>query len=115
MGEVVGVVGEKGGNGKSTSVRSLLGLVPATPARSTFEDVDIATMSRSDLRKIRQYVQMIFQDPNAALNPAMTIEQILRTVVGRGSGSTGGRRGGQPPHRCHHAVLAQLAGTGAPP
>jgi oligopeptide/dipeptide ABC transporter ATP-binding protein len=75
-GEVVGLVGESG-SGKSTLGRSLLGLVPATSGSIFFEDVDIATMSRRDLREIRQYVQMIFQDPNAALNPGMTIEQAV--------------------------------------
>jgi len=75
-GEVVGLVGESG-SGKSTLGRSLLGLVPATSGSIFFEDVDIATMSRRDLREIRKYVQMIFQDPNAALNPGMTIEQAV--------------------------------------
>ena len=68
-GEVVGLVGESG-SGKSTLGRSLLGLVPATSGSIVFEDVDIATMSRRDLREMRQHVQMVFQDPNAALNPA---------------------------------------------
>jgi len=40
---------------------------------------------------------------------------LLRTVMGRRAGRSGGPGGGQPPHRCHYPVLAQLAGTGAAP
>ncbi|HEY7045135.1 MAG TPA: ABC transporter ATP-binding protein [Nocardioidaceae bacterium] len=75
-GEVVGLVGESG-SGKSTLGRALLGLAPATTGSITFRDEDIAKMSNRALRQIRQDVQMIFQDPNAALNPAMTIEQAV--------------------------------------
>ena len=75
-GEVVGLVGESG-SGKSTLGRALLGLVPATRGSITFQGKDIAKMSRRELRRIRQDVQMVFQDPNAALNPAMTIEQAV--------------------------------------
>src|SRR4029450_12563791 len=70
---VVGLVGESG-SGKSTLGRALLGLAPATRGSITFQGKDIAKMSRRKLRRIRQDVQMVFQDPNAALNPAMTIE-----------------------------------------
>jgi oligopeptide/dipeptide ABC transporter ATP-binding protein len=76
-GEVVGVVGESG-SGKSTLGRALLGLVPATSGSILFEDEDIAGMSRRRLRDIRRHIQMVFQDPNAALNPSMTVE----TAVG---------------------------------
>ena len=75
-GEVVGLVGESG-SGKSTLGRALLGLAPATRGSITFQGKDIAKMSRRELRRIRQDVQMVFQDPNAALNPAMTIEQAV--------------------------------------
>jgi peptide/nickel transport system ATP-binding protein len=75
-GEVVGLVGESG-SGKSTLGRALLGLAPATRGSITFQGKDIAKMSRRKLRRIRQDVQMVFQDPNAALNPAMTIEQAV--------------------------------------
>jgi len=75
-GEVVGVVGESG-SGKSTLGRALLGLVPATRGSILFKDVDLASMSRRSLRAIRTDIQMVFQDPNAALNPAMTIEEAV--------------------------------------
>lgn len=80
-GEVVGLVGESG-SGKSTLGRSLLGLTPITAGsvriRDNEIDEDIAQLSRRRLRGLRRHVQMVFQDPNAALNPAMTVEQALR-------------------------------------
>jgi peptide/nickel transport system ATP-binding protein len=80
-GEVVGLVGESG-SGKSTLGRSLLGLVPITSGsvriRDREIDEDISMLSRRQLRELRKHVQMVFQDPNAALNPAMTVEQALR-------------------------------------
>ena len=75
-GEVVGVVGESG-SGKSTLGRALLGLVPATEGSILLQGDDIAEMGRRQLREIRRTVQMVFQDPNAALNPAMTVEQAV--------------------------------------
>jgi peptide/nickel transport system ATP-binding protein len=76
QGEVVGLVGESG-SGKSTLGRALLGLVPATDGSIVFRGDDIATMNRRRLREIRREIQMVFQDPNAALNPAMTIEEAV--------------------------------------
>ena len=73
-GEVVGLVGESG-SGKSTLGRALLGLVPAADGSIVFEGEDIAGYSKRQLREHRRHAQMVFQDPNAALNPAMTVEQ----------------------------------------
>ncbi len=75
-GEVVGLVGESG-SGKSTLGRALLGLVPATSGSIVFDGTDIASLSKRELRQIRQHIQMVFQDPNAALNPTMTVEQAV--------------------------------------
>jgi oligopeptide/dipeptide ABC transporter ATP-binding protein len=75
-GEVMGVVGESG-SGKSTLGRALLGLVPATQGSIRLGDHDIADMSRRQLRDVRRVVQMVFQDPNAALNPSMTVEEAV--------------------------------------
>ncbi|MGI8578239.1 MAG: ABC transporter ATP-binding protein [Nocardioidaceae bacterium] len=75
-GEVVGLVGESG-SGKSTLGRALLGLAPVTKGAILFKEVDVAGLSKRRLREIRRDVQMIFQDPNAALNPAMTVEQAV--------------------------------------
>jgi oligopeptide/dipeptide ABC transporter ATP-binding protein len=75
-GEVVGLVGESG-SGKSTLGRAFLGLVPATSGSIHLRDQDLAHLSRRRLRKLRSVVQMVFQDPNAALNPSMTVEEAV--------------------------------------
>jgi len=75
-GEVIGLVGESG-SGKSTLGRALLGLVDATEGSIDFEGRDVAELSRKELRRIRRDIQMVFQDPNAALNPSMTVEDAV--------------------------------------
>ena len=79
-GEVVGLVGESG-SGKSTLGRALLGLVPATHGSIRLKDQDLADLNRRKLREIRQVVQMVFQDPNAALNPSMTVEEAVADAL----------------------------------
>jgi peptide/nickel transport system ATP-binding protein len=73
-GEVLGLVGESG-SGKTTLGRTLLGLVPATDGTIEFEGREITRMSERELRVLRREMQVVFQDPHASLNPAMTIEQ----------------------------------------
>ena len=75
-GEVVGLVGESG-SGKSTLGRALLGLVGATAGSVLFDGRDLTGMGRRELRGIRKHIQMVFQDPNAALNPSMTVEEAV--------------------------------------
>jgi peptide/nickel transport system ATP-binding protein len=79
-GEVVGLVGESG-SGKSTLGRALLGLVTATEGSIHLRDQNLADLSRRRLREIRQVVQMVFQDPNAALNPSMTVEEAVADAL----------------------------------
>jgi len=73
-GEVLGLVGESG-SGKTTLGRTLLGLVPATEGSIEFDGREITHMSERELRVLRREMQIVFQDPHASLNPAMTIEQ----------------------------------------
>jgi oligopeptide/dipeptide ABC transporter ATP-binding protein len=73
-GEVVGLVGESG-SGKTTLGRTLLGLVKATAGSVIFEGRELTGMSERELRTVRRDMQIVFQDPHASLNPAMTIEQ----------------------------------------
>ena len=75
-GEVLGLVGESG-SGKTTLGRTLLGLVKATAGSVMFEGRDITRISERELRKHRRQMQIVFQDPHASLNPAMTIEQAV--------------------------------------
>src|SRR3954447_25555184 len=73
-GEVLGLVGESG-SGKTTLGRTLLGLVKATSGSVIFEGRDVTKLSERDLREHRRRMQIVFQDPHASLNPAMTIGQ----------------------------------------
>jgi oligopeptide transport system ATP-binding protein len=75
-GETLGIVGESG-CGKSTTGRLLMRLIEASDGKIVFEDKEITSMSKADLRKTRREIQMVFQDPYASLNPRHSIEQIL--------------------------------------
>ncbi|HZO49066.1 MAG TPA: ABC transporter ATP-binding protein [Gaiellaceae bacterium] len=75
-GEVLGLVGESG-SGKTTLGRTLLGLVRATGGSVVFDGRDITHLPERELRPLRRRVQVVFQDPHASLNPAMTIAQAV--------------------------------------
>ena len=76
QGETLGLVGESG-CGKSTVGRALLRLYELTAGSVTIEGEDIATLEPEALRKKRPTMQMVFQDPQACLNPRMTVAQIV--------------------------------------
>ena len=71
-GKVLGVVGESG-SGKTTLGRAILRSVPITSGRVRLGDIDITELRESEVRPLRRRMQMVFQDPNASLNPAMDI------------------------------------------
>ena len=75
-GEVIALVGESG-CGKSTLSLTLMGLEEATEGSILFEGVDITHANNQQRKKIRQRIQMIFQDPYESLNPTQTIEEIV--------------------------------------
>jgi oligopeptide/dipeptide ABC transporter ATP-binding protein len=71
-GESLGLVGESG-CGKSTVARLALRLVPASAGAIRFEGQDIAPLPDAALRPLRRHMQLIFQNPHAALNPRRTV------------------------------------------
>jgi peptide/nickel transport system ATP-binding protein len=75
-GEVLGLVGESG-SGKTTLGRTLLGLVRATGGSVEFEGREITGLPERKFRELRRRIQVVFQDPHASLNPAMTIGQAV--------------------------------------
>jgi len=71
-GEVLGLVGESG-SGKTTLGRTLLGLAEASGGSIRLEGEEITGLGERDFRPLRRRMQIVFQDPHASLNPAMTI------------------------------------------
>lgn len=83
-GETFGIIGESG-SGKTTIGRALAGLLQPTQGDILYEGDDLGKLSRKDFRQRRQRYQIIFQDPNAALNPRMTIlDSLLEPMIIRG-------------------------------
>ncbi|MEZ2126841.1 MULTISPECIES: dipeptide ABC transporter ATP-binding protein [unclassified Sinorhizobium] len=79
-GETVGIVGESG-SGKSTLARAILGLTPLSSGHVTFDGVDLALHRNASLAKLRRETAMVFQDPYNALNPRLTIGEMLAEVL----------------------------------
>ncbi len=76
-GKTLALVGESG-SGKSTIGQAILSLVHITEGKVKFENQDLGSLTQTALKPYRRKIQIIFQDPFSALNPRMTIGDIIR-------------------------------------
>lgn len=76
-GETLGVVGESG-CGKSTLGRTIIHLLERTEGRILLNGIDISDVKGKELRKAREKMQIIFQDPYSSLDPRKTVEATIK-------------------------------------
>ncbi|UBQ03004.1 ABC transporter ATP-binding protein [Curtobacterium sp. TXMA1] len=87
-GQSLALVGQSG-SGKSTIAKMLTGVEQPTRGTVRFGDTDVAKLGRRGLKDLRSEVQMVFQDPYAALNPLHTVEYILSRPIANYTGLRG--------------------------
>ncbi|MDM7892042.1 ABC transporter ATP-binding protein [Curtobacterium caseinilyticum] len=87
-GQSLALVGQSG-SGKSTIAKMLTGVEQPSSGTVRFGDTDVAKLGRRGLKDLRSEVQMVFQDPYAALNPLHTVEYILSRPIANYTGLRG--------------------------
>lgn len=76
QGRVFGLVGESG-SGKTTVARCVLGLTPLSRGSIVFDGTDLATVDSRTRRSLQREIQIVFQQPMAALDPRMTVDDLI--------------------------------------
>jgi peptide/nickel transport system ATP-binding protein len=79
-GQTLALVGESG-SGKTTTGRAILRLVEASRGSITFDGIDVLAAAPGDLRRLRERIQIVFQDPYSSLNPRLTVAATLTEVL----------------------------------
>ena len=79
-GKTLGVVGESG-CGKSTTGRTILKLLEPTGGKVVFDGTDITGYSRTQMRKLRTEMQIVFQDPFSSLDPRKSVMQLISEPI----------------------------------
>jgi oligopeptide/dipeptide ABC transporter ATP-binding protein len=105
-GAALGIVGESG-CGKSTLARLLLRLIPLSAGRIAFDGQDITALDEAAMRPLRRRMQLIHQNPSAALDPRLTAEDAVAEPL-RVQGLAAGRA-------LRDRVAALLSEVGLPP
>jgi oligopeptide/dipeptide ABC transporter ATP-binding protein len=75
-GEILGLVGESG-CGKTTVGRALLRLIPATEGTVSFDNRDVFSLSKAEIKPLRREMQLVFQDPYSSLDPRSRVGDIV--------------------------------------
>ncbi len=78
--ETLGLVGESG-CGKSTLGRTILNLYEKTSGEVLYNDISLSSLKSEEMRKLRQELQIVFQDPYSSLNPKLTVGQMISEGV----------------------------------
>jgi oligopeptide transport system ATP-binding protein len=105
-GEVLGIVGESG-CGKSTLARMLVGLETPDGGTLRYHGDDVSRGTLGDRKRLRQGVQMIFQDPYTSLDPRMTVQQLITEPLAATRSGTAATR------RDRAAELLEMVGLNA--
>ena len=79
-GKTLGIVGESG-CGKTTTGRAILRLIEPNSGEVVFDGKDVLKLNKNEMRHMRRYMQLIFQDPFSSLNPRKTIAETIEEPI----------------------------------